>query len=69
MVSVFVACMERGILKDKDIEVRSSGRSCNRQFELGVGKLLQVQQQSEPCVIFGVEGSERMYNSRDHLTS
>ena len=69
MVSVFVAYMERDIIKNKDIEVRSSGGSCNRQFELGVGKFLQVQQQSETFVIFGVKGSERMYNSRDHLTS
>ena len=69
MISVFVACMERGILKNKDIEVRSSGRSCNRQFELGVGKSLQVQQQSKTFMIFGGEGSERMYNRKDHLTS
>ena len=69
MISVFVACVKRGILKNKGIEVGSSGRSCNRQFELGVGKSLQIQQQSETFMNSGVEGSERMYNRKDHLTS
>ena len=61
--------MESCILKNQDIEVGSSGRSCNQRFELGVGKYFQIQQQSETFVIFGVEGSERMYNRKDHLTS
>ena len=66
MISVFVACMERGIIKNK---VSKTGVLVAPVIELGVGKSLQIQQQSEIFVILGVEGSERMYNRKDHLTS
>ena len=69
MVSVFVACMERDMLK---IKISKSGvlvAPVIDNLSWALEKFSQVRQQSEPFVIFGVEGSERMYSSRDHLTS